>query len=97
VVSISSKSLKAGVDYPRTWSQFLDWFHSEEACHEYLERLRWSQGFICPRCGAIEEPYRISRGRLMCRQCRYQCTLTSGTIFEKTRTSLSLKKSVNPT
>jgi transposase-like protein len=26
--------------------------------------------------------------RLMCRECRHQCTVTSGTVFEKTRTPL---------
>jgi hypothetical protein len=25
--------------YPRTWSEFLDWFSSEETCLGYLERL----------------------------------------------------------
>lgn len=88
MVNRSSKSLKAGVDYPQTWSQFLDWFHNEDACSKYLEKLRWPQGFNCPRCGVVEEPYRISRGRMMCRECRYQCTLTSGTLFDKTRTPL---------
>lgn len=49
-------------DYPRTWSEFLDWFSSEDACLAYLERLRWPQGFICPGCGAMTAaPYRASR------------------------------------
>lgn len=85
----SSTSLVAGSDYPRTWNQFLDWFHDEDACLKYLEKLRWPQGFICPRCGLRDTPYQASRGRLMCRSCRYQSTVTSGTLFEKTRTPLS--------
>ena len=32
--------------------------------------------------------YRASRTRLMCRSCQYQGTVTSGTIFDKTRTPL---------
>lgn len=79
---------QAGHDYPVNWSQFLDWFATEEACLSYLERLRWPGGFACPACGAIEEPYRSSRGRLVCRACRFQSTVTAGTIFDKTRTSL---------
>ncbi|MGH8268776.1 MAG: IS1595 family transposase [Steroidobacteraceae bacterium] len=75
-------------DYPRTWSEFMDRFASEEACGRYLERLRWPQGYTCSRCGAVGEPYRASRGRLMCRHCRYQASVTVGTIFEKTRTPL---------
>jgi ISXO2-like transposase domain len=30
----------AGVDYPKTRGQFLEWFHSEDACRAYLEHLR---------------------------------------------------------
>jgi len=79
---------EAGKDYPRNWSEFLDWFASEEACLTYLEQLRWPAGFACPSCGAIGEPYRSSRARLMCRGCAHQSTVTAGTIFDKTRTPL---------
>ena len=77
-----------GKDYPRNWNEFLDWFASEEACLSYLEQLRWPRGFVCPDCGAAEQPYRSSRGRLMCRGCSHQSTVTAGTIFDKTRTPL---------
>ena len=78
----------AGQDYPATWSDFEDWFASEEACAAYLEQLRWPRGFICPACGLADHPARTSRGRLSCRGCRFQCSVTAGTIFDKTRTPL---------
>ena len=78
----------AGKDYPATWSDFEDWFACEEACAAYLEQLRWPHGFICPACGAADQPARTSRGRLSCRTCRFQCSVTAGTIFDKTRTPL---------
>ena len=78
----------AGKDYPRNWSEFLDRFGSEAACLGYLEGLRWPRGFVCPNCGAVGEPYRSSRSRLMCRSCSHQSTVTAGTIFDKTRTPL---------
>jgi len=62
----------AGKDYPRNWSEFLDWFASEETCLGYLEKLRWPGGFVCPACGVADEPYRSSRSRLMCRSCSHQ-------------------------
>ena len=77
-------------DYPRTWSEFLEWFSSEEACLSYLERLRWPHGFACPDCASMTAPYRASRTRLMCRDCGRQSTVTSGTIFDKTRTPLKV-------
>jgi transposase-like protein len=78
----------SGRDYPRNWDQFLDWFPDEDSCKQYLEQLRWPQGFYCYRCGELKEPFRLSRNRLMCRACRYQSTVTAGTVFEKTRTPL---------
>ena len=77
-----------GKDYPQNWNDFLDWFGTEEACLGYLEKLRWGNGFVCPRCGTLGEAYRASRTRLMCRACQHQSTVTSGTIFDKTRTPL---------
>ena len=77
-------------DYPRTWSEFLDWFSSEEACLSYLERLRWPHGFACPDCASMTSPYRASRTRLMCQDCGRQSTVTAGTIFDKTRTPLKV-------
>jgi hypothetical protein len=80
----------AGTDYPATWSQFLEWFSDHAACARYLEQLRWPTGFACTACGVVGEPYRASRGRLMCRACSHQGTVTAGTIFEKTRTPLNV-------
>jgi len=77
-------------DYPRNWSEFLSWFPTDEACSAYLEKLRWPQGFVCPACGAVAEPYRASRARLMCNACKHQTSVTAGTIFSKTRTALRI-------
>jgi|SRR5208282_1941428 len=78
----------AGEDYPRTWTEFLEWFGDEAGCARYLERLRWPAGFACHRCGLRAEPYRASRGRLVCRSCRHQSSVTAGTLLDKTRTPL---------
>lgn len=87
-MSDPATTLLSGRDYPHDWNQFLDWFADEEACLAYIESLRWPEGFVCPRCGETNEAYRSSRGRLMCRACRYQCSVTAGTVFDKTRTPL---------
>jgi transcription elongation factor Elf1 len=78
----------AGQDYPKTWSQFMDWFHSEQACLDYLQRLRWPKEFICPSCGVVGIPIKTSRNRLICQSCKHQASVTAGTIFDKTRTPL---------
>jgi len=78
-----------GRDYPRTWSEFLEWFPDEAACLAFLEGLRWPEGFVCPACGTAAEPYRATRGRLICPACRHQASVGAGTIFDKTRTPLT--------
>jgi len=78
----------AGKDYPQNWNAFLEWFATEEACLAYLERLRWPDGFICPACAHADPPGRASRGRLLCRACQHQTSVTAGTLFSKTRTPL---------
>jgi len=88
VVSDKPKMPVAGRDYPRTWVQFLDWFPNEEACRQYLEGIRWRDGFVCSSCGEIGEAFHGTRGRWICRHCRHQCSVTAGTIFDKTRTPL---------
>jgi len=64
-------------------------FPDEAACVASLERLRWGNGFVCPSCGNPSQPWRESRGRLGCPFCRHQCSVTAGTIFDKTRTPLT--------
>lgn len=78
----------AGVDYPGTYPELLDWFPDNPACVEYLEQLRWSDGFTCPACGA-EAFWRTGKGLRMCVACGRQTSVTAGTIFHRTRTPLA--------
>jgi transposase-like protein len=68
----------------------MDWFHTEQACLDYLERLRWPKEFICPKCGVIGASVKTSRNRMVCQSCRFQASVTAGTIFDKTRTPLKV-------
>jgi len=36
-------------------------FVDEDAAREYLEKLRWPEGAVCPGCGVIGESYRLNR------------------------------------
>jgi len=64
-------------------------FRTEECCREYLAKLRWPDGFVCPRCHA-KDAWSATRGRLVCRGCRYQASTTAGTIFQDTHKPLRL-------
>jgi transposase-like protein len=36
-------------------------FMDEDIAREYLEKMRWPEGVICPHCGVIDEAYKIVR------------------------------------
>jgi hypothetical protein len=77
-----------GVDYPRTFQEFDEWFATEAKCREYIRRLRWPDGFICQNCGVIGNAWIMSRDRFRCRSCEAETSLTAGTIFADTRKPL---------
>ena len=64
-------------------------FGDEQQCGEQLSRQRWPEGFCCPRCGGPSRGYMATRRIHECARCGYQCSVTAGTIFHKTRTSLA--------
>lgn len=53
-----------------------------------LARLRWPDGFRCPRCGSERGGPTGRAGLLQCGACRRQTSVTAGTIFEGTRIPL---------
>jgi len=61
--------------------KLMDKFHSEDACREVLEDLRWPDGVTCPRCQS-KSISRIRKNDIYdCNSCRYQFSVKSGTIF----------------
>jgi transposase-like protein len=76
-------------DYPLNLPEFDARFVSEEACREYLMKLRWPEGFVCPRCEG-RAAWTTHRHLLVCASCQYQVSLTAGTIFHRTRKPLTL-------
>ena len=83
---------RGDLPFPRSLPEFQRLFPDEAACAAYLERARWSDGFICLRCETVGEPYRYSArpGVLCCRACRRETRLTAGTVMERTHTPLSV-------
>lgn len=69
-------------------------FHDDDKAREYLEKIRWPNGPVCPHCGVVGEPYRLQGkkhrpGLLKCADCRKQFSVTVGTVFERSKIPLS--------
>jgi len=74
-------------EYPKTMFEFERQFATEEACQEYLYRIRWPHGLVCPRCGH-REFWRSKIDRYRCRDCEYRVSVKAGTIFQDSRIPL---------
>lgn len=69
--------------------EFQRQFASEDACQEYLAQCRWPDGFSCPRCDHRRAYRMTAPRRWQCAACRYQVSLTAGTILHNTKTPLT--------
>ena len=76
-------------DYPKSLLEFEHWFRTEEACYEYLFRLRWPKGFRCPHC-EHKRAWKRSRSLFLCGSCRRDIHVTAGTIFHGSHLPLRL-------
>jgi transposase-like protein len=78
--------------FPQSLPEFQQFFPDDVACAHYLEKSRWRNGFVCPHCGVIGEPFRFANrpGVLRCRKCRCDTGLTAGTVMERSRTPLNV-------
>jgi hypothetical protein len=79
----------AGRQYPRSLGEFQAWFSTDADCLDYLEWLRWPKGFVCPACGHVGG-WRLADGRFRCAACGARTSPTAGTIFDRTRTPLTV-------
>src|SRR3989304_4119461 len=79
-------------DYPKTMLEFNKRFNTEHSCQEYLYKMRWPEGFICPHC-QHREYWMMKRGQSQqyrCKRCRSWISATAGTIFQDTHIPLQV-------
>jgi transposase-like protein len=70
---------------------FIERYGTEEKCEAAIAAARWPDGYVCPRCRSTAA-LSFRRGRQAyreCRDCRYQCSLIVGTMFEGTKVALT--------
>ena len=71
-------------DFPENQIEFEKRFASEKACYQYLFKMKWPEGFVCPKCG--HQSYWISAKHIyICRRCESHFSVTAGTIMHDTK------------
>ncbi len=73
--------------YPTTNTEFNRMFKSEAARREYLSKLRWPKGFVCPGCRG-QEAWVVRGVIYKCSKCKRETSLTAGTLFQKSNLTL---------
>lgn len=68
--------------------EFQKKFRTEKQCERRLFKLRWPNGFKCPKCSHNEYFNLPKRKLFQCKECYYQVSLTAGTVMHKTRTPI---------
>jgi transposase-like protein len=68
---------------------FFKKYGSEEQCEQALFDWRWPGGFVCPECHHTHHCVLNTHKLYQCNHCHHQTSLTSGTIFAKTKLSLT--------
>jgi transposase-like protein len=68
--------------------QFMSQYGTEAQCQQALFSWRWPKGFVCPACAEAGGHALKARELIQCKSCRYQCSLTSGSLFASTKLSL---------
>ena len=67
---------------------FMKEFGTEGKCREYLAKLRWPDGFVCPKFGCRHSCL-LTNGRYQCAECHQQTSVTAGTVLHRTHMPLT--------
>ena len=65
-------------------------FATDDKCRTALEQLRWPKQIICPKCDSPKISRVYERGTFDCDNCRYQFSVTSGTMLHDTHLPLTV-------
>jgi len=61
--------------------KLIEQYGDDEKCRKTLEHLRWPDGVRCPSCQSGKVSRIVARNQFDCDSCRYQFSVTAGTIF----------------
>lgn len=67
---------------PTTLLEAIRYFSDPDVCVDFVAKLRWPDGPVCPRCGSVEHSYLSTRRIWKCKGCKKQFSVKVGTIFE---------------
>jgi len=76
-------------DYPKNFEEFIERFKTEDDCFDYIAKLRWPNGFVCPKCNS-NKAWKTKMNLFRCSNCEHETSVIAGTVFQGTRKPLRL-------
>jgi transposase-like protein len=67
----------------------IDKFGTDDQCRKCLVALKWPKGIACPRCESPKISHVAARNIYDCDSCRYQFSVTAGSIFHDSHLPLT--------
>src|SRR5207244_3979010 len=67
---------------PTNLLEAIRYFSDPDLCVDFVARLRWPDGPVCPTCGGKEHSYLSTRRLWKCKACKRQFSVKVGSIFE---------------
>lgn len=72
------------MEIPKNQIEFEKMFTTEEQCIEYLNAMRFPDGYCCRKCQ--HKGYWLNkRGIMICKSCKDELSITAGTIFHRSK------------
>ena len=68
--------------------EFQERFPDDKSCYEYLDKLKWGQGFKCKKCGYTKSCKGTRPFERQCNSCHTTVSVTSGTMFQGLKFSI---------
>ncbi len=72
----------AAAKRPINLLEAIRYFADPDVANDYIAKLRWPEGPVCPRCGCVDHSYLATRRVWKCKGCKKQYSVKVGTIFE---------------
>ncbi len=79
---MSAKAKSQSQKVPTSLIEAVRYFADLDVCTEFVAKLRWPDGPVCPSCGCTEYSYLTTRRVWKCKACKRQYSVKVGTIFE---------------
>jgi transposase-like protein len=69
-------------DLPQTLIEAVRYFADLAVCNDYMRRIKWPGGIVCPHCQSRRCVERADGKRIRCKNCRKDFSYKVDTIFE---------------